>query len=36
LINSTQNPTPCSLNSTVDSRNPRFSEFHEGKLYSRL
>ena len=26
---------PCSLNFTVDSGNPRFSEFREGKLYSR-
>jgi hypothetical protein len=32
----TQNPTPCSLNFTIDSGNPKFSEFREGKLYSRL
>jgi hypothetical protein len=31
-----QNPHPCSMNSFTDSGNPKFSEFREGKLYSRL
>jgi hypothetical protein len=32
----TQNPTPCLMNFTIDSGNPKFSEICEGKLYSRL
>jgi hypothetical protein len=35
LITRTQNPHPCSMNSFTDSGNPKFSEFREGKLYSR-
>jgi hypothetical protein len=27
---------PCPVNSYTDSGNPKFSEFREGKLYSRL
>jgi hypothetical protein len=36
LILRTQNPTPCPVNFTIHSGNPKFSEIREGKLYSRL
>jgi hypothetical protein len=36
LITKPQNIPPCPVNSFTDSGNPKFLEYREGKLYSRL
>jgi hypothetical protein len=36
LVLRTQNPNPCPMNFTIDSKNPSFPEIREGKLYSRV